>query len=265
MSDVYTPLTLADYTFLVGIIESDINFTDNRKLHTLLASVEDDDTPENRTALNHHLDREIRYLGSAEIAYLARWLSGNEPGVPFREVVRDVAKALKVELKPLGSDREVLEDVVEQYATKQFAAFTPEKQQELLEQLGVEQDRASSFIKKSAGIFAVPALLQAFGYVVVDGLIKTVIFGTIAKIVGKQLSARLFQMLMARFPWWVRWVGPVAWGASISWAVLDIQGPAYRKTVPAVLYLGLCGLRARYAAEGESGGAAAGGPEEKQP
>ncbi len=252
MSDVYTPLTLADYTFLVGIIESDINFTDNRKLHTLLEAVEDDDTPENRRALDVHLDREIRYLGSAELAYFVRWLSGDHPGVAFREVLRDVAKTLKVDLKPLGSDREVLEDLVEQYATKQFASFSPEKQQELLESLGVEQDRAASFIKKSAGIFAVPALLQAFGIIVVDGLIKTVIFGTIAKIVGKQLSAKLFQMLVARFPWWVRWVGPITWGASVSWAVIDLQGPAYRKTVPAVLYLGLCGLRDRYGASGET-------------
>ena len=246
MHDILAPLTLADYTFLVGVLESDVNLVNNRRLHGLLATLEANDTEANRAALNHQIERELRYLGSADLAYAFRFATGQEPGVPFREVVRDAARVLKVDLAMLGTDRELVERLVEDYATQQFASFSPERQQELLEQLGVEQDRAAAFIKKSAGVFAVPALIKAFGVVVVDGLIKTVVFGTIAKIIGRQLANRLFQMLVARFPWWVRWIGPVSWTLSIGWAVLDLQGPAYRKTVPVVLYLGLCSLRERH-------------------
>lgn len=245
MQDLLNTLTPADYTFLIGIITGPVGFTEDQKLHKLLASVETFDTEESRSALNRQLEREIRYLGSADLAYLSRFVTGQEPGVAFREIVRDVSKALKVEASLLGTDREIVESVVESYATKQFASFTPAQQQELLEQLGVERDRAASFLKKSAGVFAIPTLIQAFGTFVVNGLIKTVIFGTIAKIIGKQLAGKLFAMLMARFPWWVSWIGPVTWTLSIGWAVVDVQGPAYRKTIPVVLYLGLCSLRDR--------------------
>ncbi len=243
MQEVLLSLTPADYTFLIGVIEGPLGFTDDRRLYALLAAVEDDDTEAHREALTRQLEREIRYLGSADMAYLFRYVTGREPGVPFREILRDAARTLKVDVSMLGTDGEVLERLVRQYATKQFADLTPEEQQALLESLGVERDRAAAFLKRSAGVFAVPTLIQAFGTLVVDGLIKTVIFGTIGRIIGKQLAARLFNLLMARFPWWVRWIGPAAWSLSIGWTVLDVQGPAYRKTIPVVLYLGLCALR----------------------
>ena len=243
MQDVLSPLMPADYHFLIGIIEGPISLTDDRGLRALLAAVEEDDNDETRAALNQRMEREIRYLGSADVAYAFRYVTGREPGVAFTEIVRNVAKTLKIKLASLGTDRELLEALVQEYATKQFARLSAEEQQELLESLGVERERAAAFLKKSAGVFAVPTLIQAFGVIVVQGLIKTIIFGMIAKIIGKQLAMRLFNFLFSRLPWWVSWIGPAAWTLSIGWAALDIQGPAYRKTVPIVLYLGLCSLR----------------------
>ncbi len=253
MQDVLSTLTPADYHFLYGIIEGPVSLTEDAQLRSLIAAVEEDDNPESRAALDRQLEREIRYLGSADFAYLFRKATGSEPGVPFSEIIRDVAKTLKVKLSSLGTDREMLETLVQEYATQQFANLSPKEQQELLESLGVERDRAASFLKKSAGVFAVPTLIQAFGTIVVHGLIKTVIFGLIAKIIGKQLAMRLFNFLFSRLPWWVNWIGPVAWTLSIGWATFDVQGPASRKTIPIVLYLGLCSLREKEEAikEGE--------------
>ena len=86
-------------------------------------------------------------------------------------------------------------------------------------------------------------LIEAFNIVIVQGLIKTIIFGTIAKIIGQQLANRLFTFLVGRLPWWVNWIGPAAWTLSIGWTTIDLQGPAKRKTIPIVLYLGLCSMR----------------------
>jgi uncharacterized protein YaaW (UPF0174 family) len=88
-------------------------------------------------------------------------------------------------------------------------------------------------------------MIEAFNLVVVQGLIKTIIFGTIARIIGRQLAARLFAFLAGRVPWWVGWIGPAAWTLSVGWTALDLQGPASRKTVPVMLYLGLCAVRKR--------------------
>lgn len=245
MQELLDILEPADYQFLIEVIERDLNLAENGRLASLLSVYEENRDPSARERLDRQLEREIGYLGSADLAYIVRFATGQQPGVPFREIVRDVARTLKVQPPQLGTDREQVEAVVEQYVTRQFERMSPEEQQRMLEELGVQREKAAAFLKRSAGVFAVPALIEAFGIVVVNGLIKNVIFGTIAKIIGSQLSARLFKFIAGRFPWWVRWIGPAAWTVSISWTVLDVQGPAYRKTVPIVLYLGLCSLRGR--------------------
>ena len=243
MQEVFTPLQVPDYHFLIGLIESPLNLTNDRKLKSLIETFEKENTPESRLALNQQLEKEIRYLGSSDIAYLVRQWTSSNPGVSFQEIIRDVAKTLKVRPPQIGTEREMLESVVEQYATKQFASLPDDEKQKMLESLGVDKQRAASFIKKSAGVFALPMLIEAFGSLVVNGLIKNIIFGLIGKIIGHQLAMRLFNFIMGRFPWWVAWIGPVAWTVSLGWTALDIQGPAYRKTIPVVLYLGLCSMR----------------------
>ena len=113
----------------------------------------------------------------------------------------------------------------------------------MLENLGVGRQQAKAFLKQSAGMFAVPVLIEAFGYIVVQGLIKTVIFGVIAKIIGQQLARALLAFLFSKVPWWVGWISPAAWALSIGWTAISLQGPNRRKTVPVILYLGLCELR----------------------
>ena len=243
MQEVLKPLEAPDYHFLIGIIESPLNLTDDRKLKNLVANLEAEDSEENRSVLNTQLEQEIRYLGSSDVAYFLRQWTSNNAGVAFQEIIRDVAKAIKVDAPRMGTEREMLEEVVQAYATKQFASLPDEEKQKMLESLGVEQEHAAKFIKKSAGVFALPMLIEAFGSLVVNGLIKNIIFGLIGKIIGHQLAMRLFNFIMGRFPWWVSWIGPVAWTVSIGWTAFDIQGPAYRKTIPVVLYLGLCSMR----------------------
>lgn len=243
MQDVLAPLDADDYVFLVGLLESNVNFSDDAGMRRRLEVYREEPTPEHRAALDGLIEREVRYLGSADTAYLARTLMGREPGVSFREVVHDAARALKVLLPHTGTDRELVEDLVSSYAANQFATLSPEQQQQMLVDLGVDRDEARRFLLKSAGVFSVPLLVSAFDAIVVQGLIKNIIFGTIARFVGKQLSARLFTLLAGRLPWWVGWIGPAAWTLSIGWTALDLQGPALRKTVPSVLFLGLCALR----------------------
>lgn len=243
MKDLLNVLEPADYRFLAGIIQSDLNLTDDSKIDRLVTAFEEDSTDELRTELNQRFEREIGYLGSSEIAYGLRYVTGSDPGVPFQEIVRDVAEALKVDRPELGTDRQKVEQVATAYATKQFANLSTEEQQQMLEELGVEKEKAAAFLKRSAGVFALPMLIEAFNIVIVQGLIKSIIFGTIAKIIGQQLANRLFAFLVGRLPWWVNWIGPAAWTLSIGWTTIDLQGPAKRKTIPIVLYLGLCSMR----------------------
>lgn len=246
MNDLLSILQPADYRFLAGILESPFNLNNDSSFESIVLKLENEDTPEYRTLAQEKLESSIRYLGSSDLAYAFRSLTGSDPGVSFQEIVRDVASNLKVEAPKAATDREMVEKLATDYATQQFAELSPEEQQKMLENLGVEKDKAAAFIKRSAGVFALPMLIEAFNLVIVQGLIKTIIFGTIAKIIGSQLAGRLFTFLVGRMPWWVSWIGPAAWTLSIGWTTIDLQGPARRKTVPAVLYLGLCSLRERH-------------------
>lgn len=245
MQDVLAILEPTDYAFLVGLVESNLNLADDTLLRRRLAEVEANDSPETRAAFCEDFEHHLRYLGSSDVAWAIRKAIGQDPGVSFNEIIADAASALKVGPPGLGTTRERLEELVQNYATKQFAELSPEEQQKMLEDLGVEKDKAAAFLARSAGKLALPLMVEAFNLVVVEGLIKTIIFGTIAKIIGRQLTARLFSFLVGRLPWWVTWIGPAAWTLSIGWTALDIQGPAMRKTIPVVLYLGLASLRQR--------------------
>lgn len=244
MQDLLRRLDLADLRFLAGVLETPFSLTEDARMRALLDAAESGDAAA-RASLERQVEKEIRYLGSSEILYWARTVTGREPGVPLEEIVRDVAKQLEVSLPRVGTLEDHLVHVAQEVATRRFAALDPDEQQRLLEELGVEREKAAAFLKRSAGVFALPLLLEAFNAVVVQGLIRTVIFGTIARVIGSQLAGRLFAFLAARLPWWVTWIGPAAWTLSLSWTAFDLQGPATRKTVPAVLYLGLCVLRLR--------------------
>ena len=243
MHEILHSLTPADYRFVVELMASYVNFTDDAELRRRVAAYEASGREEDRQLLEAKLEREIRYLGSSDLAYFLRFMLQSEPGVSFREILRDVAHALKVRPDREGTDREMLEDLVRQYATQMFADLPAEEQQKLLENLGVEKEKATAFLKRSAGVFALPVMIHVFNAVIVEALIKRVILGAIARLIGEQMARKLFLLIAGRFPWWVAWVGPAAWSASIGWTAIDLQGPAMRKTIPVVLYLGLCCLR----------------------
>ena len=232
MQDLLRSLNPEDHAFLLELVSSPFNEAGRLKYAEY--------TPDIACAA---LERELRYLGSSDLAYLWRRGMGREPGAAFRSIIRDTARFLKIPLANAGSERAMVRRLAEEYAVREFGALSPERQVELLGELGVGQAQALGFLKRSAGVFAAPLLIEAFGRVVVQGLIKSVLFGMVTRIVGRQLATRLFTFMFARVPWWAGWIGPAAWTVSIGWAALDLQGPARRKTVPALLYLGMCVVR----------------------
>ncbi|MCY4158380.1 MAG: hypothetical protein OXE92_01670 [Bacteroidetes bacterium] len=238
MQDLLQELSQEDYTYLIQIIQGPFDRCAKLKRH-----LENIESPGQRVALCEELERKIRYLGSSNLAYNFRRIIGTEPGAEIRYIIRDTARFLKVPLADRGTERELMIRMAQEYAVDMFSKFTQVEQQQILESLGVDRKHAIAFLKKAGGIFAAPALLQAFGTLVVQGLIKTILFGWTARLIGTKLAASLFAFLFARVPWWVHTIIPGAWTISIGITALDLQGPARRKTVPILLYLGLSCIR----------------------
>jgi uncharacterized protein YaaW (UPF0174 family) len=249
MRDLLALCTPDDYAFLVGLIESPLNATQDDRLERLLTVYRAEQTEEMRAVLDDALVEAVGYLGSGEAAYWLRKASGKPPGVSFQEVARDVARKLKLDVRLVGTDREVAETIAELYATETFSGLEAQEQQRLLEELGVERDRAVAFLKSSAGVFALPLVLQTFDAIVVRGLVQGVIVRAITRMVGTTVARRLLGFAVSGMPWWLKWIKPAAWTLSLGYAGYKVQGPADRKIVPLVLYLGLVALRTSYAEE----------------
>ena len=245
MLDVLALCTPEDYRFLAELLESPVNRTADSGIKALTERYARTEDPELRDQLDRKIDHALRYLGSSDLAYALREATGQTPGVSLDEVIADAARMLRVPVPPLGAFRTRVEALVEAHATRTMEAMAPEDQQRMLEELGVEKQQALRFVKTAAGVYAFPALVAGFQGFIIEGLLRRIVFGTISRLVGRQISAALFGSLLAKMPWWLKVIGPISIVASVAWTALDLQSPALRQTVPAVLYLGLVGHRAR--------------------
>ncbi len=243
MQGILRRMSFADYRFLVEVISDGLSLADRRVLKEKLLAVEVDHSPAAVEELCRVLEREIRYLGSADAAYLARKALGQEPGVSWDEIIQDVARTLKIVL-PVFSDEEAkLTELVKNYVGQHFASLDGEKQRKVLAGIGVPQEEINDFLKRNAIRVSAPLLLQVFGSKVVEKIIADLALTAIAGFIGKGLGKRLIQEAVKKIPLWAEWLGPAAWAVSIGWTVTDLQGPALRKTIPIVLYIGLFLLR----------------------
>jgi uncharacterized protein YaaW (UPF0174 family) len=248
--EIYSLLTKcnsADFALLINQIESHLNLSADRELRTLLENFEKQQSNEVKSILVKVIEREIRYVGSSDIAYAYRKLTSKEEphGVSFHEIISDVSNKLKIKQKLVGNIESKVERIVKFTVENVFFSMTQEEQRELFNKAGVgkgQQDEFFNKIKDNKAHF-LPLLLSILGPEITMVIVQGLAISALAAFIGKKAAQELFKNLMARFPWWAEWLGPIVWGLSLSWLVFDLQGAANRKTIPIVIYLGIVGLR----------------------
>ena len=236
-----------DFSVLISQIDSYVNFSSDSELKELLANYKKNDTNDSKTTLAKAVEREIRYIGSSDIAYVFRKLKGDElpAGVSIHEIIEDVSNKLKVKQKLLGSPEAKVERLVKWVVEKTFFALKPEQQRELFEKAGVGKDQQDEFfekIKRNKAHFLL-LLLSLLGPEITATIIQGLAVAAMATFMGRKAAEELFKNLVKRFPWWAEWLGPIVWSLSLGWLAIDLQGAANRKTIPIILYLGIISLR----------------------
>jgi uncharacterized protein YaaW (UPF0174 family) len=123
--------------------------------------------------------------------------------------------------------------------------MSPEQQRKLFEDSGIGREQQNEFFSKIKDnkTTLLPLLMSILGPEITAKLVQGLAVVTIAKFIGKEAATKLVQQLATKFPWWAEWLGPIVWGLSLGWLAIDLQGAAYRKTIPIMLYLGIVGLR----------------------
>jgi uncharacterized protein YaaW (UPF0174 family) len=246
-----TPLLLkcdaTDFSVLIGQIASYLNFSSDSELKELLSVYNTGGTKDQKTTLALAIEREIRYIGSSDIAYVVRKITKDDSpaGASIHDVIDDVSKKLKVKQKLLGTPEAKLERLVKFMVEKTFFALTPKQQRELFEKAGVGKGQQDEFFDKIANNKAhfLPLLLSLLGPEITASIVQGLAITALAAFMGRKAAEELFKNIVARFPWWAEWLGPIVWSLSLGWLAIDLQGPAYRKTIPILLYLGIVGLR----------------------
>jgi hypothetical protein len=243
---------LADFEFIAGHLDSNLNFADDLRLKLTLDAYRRRRSEKHKRALIALIEREYRYAGSADLAYFFRRASGRAPGVSVDEIIADVARKLDVKVRLIGSVRDKLERLATAVVERGILKLSGAEQRALFLAHGTGLELAKELrrrLKRHGPIAVLPILLSALGPEASQKIVTGLAIRQIGWIMGRDAGRLLVDRLATRFPWWAEWVGPIAWSVSGALLTIDIQGPAYRKTIPVTLYMGLIALRERAGAD----------------
>jgi uncharacterized protein YaaW (UPF0174 family) len=242
MKEILKKCKKEDFKYLSIVLDSYLSFTNDRKRQRLLNNI---NCSASRKALIELLDRQIRYYGSSDLAYFKRFMLLEKEGVPASVLIEDVCKKLKIRIRKGGSVQARLERVVNAIVEKELLSRTPKELSKAFDEIGVGQvdkDLIMEGIKTNGKFAMLPILTQIIGIEETISISEAIIVAMIAQIIGKEAAKGLIKEILKKNPW-LQSLGPVVWSLSIAWIAFDLQRPAFRKTVPVVLYLGIVAMR----------------------
>ncbi|WP_156013300.1 YaaW family protein [Thioalkalivibrio sp. HK1] len=153
---------------------------------------------------------------------ICNWLFRWGKGVPYKEIVKDVAEKLGVEVSDASSVKKMEEAILGFVAEKYWSQLSEDEQEEVFEQvIKIDPNLKKDQLLNAMRIGGIGAMFALRG--VIGPLIRSII----AKAAGVAISARFAAMFVP--------------GLNVIlaiWTVFDFAGPAYRKTVHTVVELG---------------------------
>ena len=172
------------------------------------------------------VDEEIRRFGGNTIVNLFR---GGGP--EYKEIACDVCEKLDVEVNQSKRMREIDTALLKKVLTKMWEEMEDKDRRELLDSLNIKITTDSNF--KAEGLAALLTAFRAGGFASYQ--LTMIVVNAVAKmILGRGLAlatnATINKVLGIA-------TGPIGIALTTMWVVADIMGPAYRVTIPVVIYL----------------------------
>ncbi len=172
----------------------------------------------------------LRRMGSNDIATLTR---GGE-GVPYAEVVLDVAKKLGASGASKTQSVEHNEaKVIEKIFSDTLDSMSIDERRTLLQSMNMN---VRDLPIGSSSALLIQQIIRQFGgfstyrlAVVMANMVSKALLGTGLSFATNVAVTRTVGTLL----------GPIGWIATGAWLAVDLAGPAFRKTVPAVLYVAM--------------------------
>ena len=178
---------------------------------------------------------ELRLFGGNTIANLIR---GGQ-GLPYKEIVQDVASKLKVDYTDDDSVEEVELKILIEILKRSFDKMSDVERDEVIREFekagGSKLDFSNGFPMATVMVQIIMSSSRKLAYqiaTIVASVIAKTVLGQGLKLVGANLMKRAFIGRMIGV-----FTGPIGWTITAIWTAIDISGPAYRVTIPCVCHI----------------------------
>lgn len=220
LSELLSTAQTEDLDVLVDILTDNGKgrlFLSNESLEKLRSAKHSPDYPEEVLALIAHL---IQWYGGNTLANLYR----KGKGVPYREVLEDVAEHLKIKMPKETPVSELERAVITVIFQKAWDRMSPEERVQAFEFVGQGVPPGAGPLTAAA----IQLLLRA-GSLSIYRLAMGVANAMTLQVIGRGLPFVLPGLSVL--------LGPVGFSITAIWTVADLSAPAYRVTVPCVVQL----------------------------
>lgn len=167
---------------------------------------------------------ELQHFGGNTFMNMLR---GN--GVPYREILCDVASKLKVNFNPKSPVDIIERNILSKLVMDSVEKLSEAELKEMIDELGIKNYDAG----RSAMMMALQIAIKQSGFMAYK--IAVIVANQVAKILlGRGLAFAANATLTRSI---AIFAGPIGWIISVAWALIDIAGTAYRVTIPAVIQI----------------------------
>lgn len=171
----------------------------------------------------------LREMGSNDIATFFR---GGE-GVAYSEIVYDVGEKLDAKVSENASAPKNEQAILEKLFADALDKMSAAEKRQLFQDMGINEMKIPW---GSSGALLVEVFMTQFGgfavyriAVIVANMVARALLGTGLSFAGNILVTRTIGTFL----------GPIGWIATGAWLLIDLAGPAFRKTVPAIIHMAL--------------------------
>jgi len=182
------------------------------------------------------LVKEICLDGSNTIASLIRGIEG----VPYLEIVHDVANKLAVKYNENQKEDAIEYAIIGKMLQEFLQNASPEQREEVDKILKEVGRKYKDTIWKGMSTGALAILINTVGKKVIARVVQRIIVGITVRQGAKEVGKRAAQF--------AGYAVPFLNAVMIAWTMVDIAGPAFRKTVPTVIEIAL--LRLEFGKDG---------------
>ncbi len=238
MKKILKELEKQDFIEISNNLDSYISFVDDKKRKDLILKMKKKKKPTEE--LVSLVDKQIRYFASSDLASACRKAMNKEPHVSSEEMVDDIIKKMKFNINKHLPLEDKLKRLVKEIVRKELVNKKPSELEKMFQKTDIDYTDIAEIIyliEKDEGDI-VETMIENLGQNIATSLIWTIIQRTILVVAGETALRVAAGQFAKRNPA-LQMLGPIIWGVTGAWLIFDIQGTAYRKTIPACLFIGM--------------------------